>query len=141
MAPVNYARIGAEQRRRTIIRTMSTHVNDLVVERIMRDEGVSRDVAERRFKGMLQFLDIAAGATASVAPSKPIDTAWHAFILHTAAYTNYCHERFGFFIHHEPAPAGAPSRDDDYLRARRLARERFGDDLDPEIWPSADSRT
>lgn len=35
-------------------------------------------------------------------PSYEIDEAWHAHILHTREYTKFCHELFGFYLHHDP---------------------------------------
>lgn len=31
-----------------------------------------------------------------------IDEMWHQFILFTKEYANFCHEKFGYFIHHAP---------------------------------------
>jgi hypothetical protein len=39
-----------------------------------------------------------------------IDLMWHTFLLFTEDYANFCHEHFGFFVHHYPRP-----------RAERLA--------------------
>lgn len=36
-------------------------------------------------------------------PSRVVDTAWHAFILHTAAYQQWCQLAFGRLLHHTPA--------------------------------------
>src|SRR5690348_3656257 len=40
-------------------------------------------------------------------PSRIIDDAWHAFILDTRAYEEFCGRAFGRFLHH--APAEGPS--------------------------------
>lgn len=106
--------------------------NPSVVHRVAKEEGISEEAAERYFEGTLQFLKVASIAGAPVSPSLPIDAAWHAFILHTRDYAEYCQERFGRFIHHQPT-VGVSNRDN-YLRARAIAEERF-DNLDPTIWP------
>jgi hypothetical protein len=36
-------------------------------------------------------------------PSKVVDIMWHAFILDTRKYTNFCKEAFGGYFHHVPA--------------------------------------
>lgn len=107
---------------------------DSIVDRIIGEEGISYEEAERRFMGMLQFLKVASVANAPVSPSKAIDSAWHAFILHTRDYTAYCEEQFGRFIHHQPTSAEV-SNQENYVLARTLAEELFGS-LDEAVWPS-----
>ena len=36
------------------------------------------------------------------APSRLVDIAWHAFILYTMDYANFCQVNFGRFLHHIP---------------------------------------
>ena len=38
-------------------------------------------------------------------PSKVVDAMWHAFILHTRAYQEWCDLALGRFLHHTPAEA------------------------------------
>lgn len=38
-------------------------------------------------------------------PSQAVDMAWHEFILFTKAYQQFCHQAFGYFLHHTPAEA------------------------------------
>lgn len=35
-------------------------------------------------------------------PTKEVDEAWHAFILHTKDYSEWCSTQIGRFIHHVP---------------------------------------
>jgi len=101
--------------------------------RVATEERVDAETADRYVDAMLQFLDVCTRAERPLRPSPAIDAAWHAFILHTRAYADYCEERFGRFIHHQPTAAG----DGDplaYARARSLAAERFGA-LDQLAWP------
>lgn len=59
-----------------------------------------------------------------------IDEMWHAFVLHTEPYADYCRSRFGFFIHHRPTSQREKERHarqrvrDPAGFARRLERER-----------------
>ncbi len=107
--------------------------NPSVVRRVAKENDISEEEAERWFKGALQFLEIASVAGSPISPSLTIDEAWHAFILHTRDYAEYCQEQFGRFIHHQPTPAEVSNRDN-YLLARTIAEERFGD-LDETVWP------
>lgn len=38
-------------------------------------------------------------------PSQVVDDAWHAFILFTRGYQQFCRRAFGRFLHHTPAEA------------------------------------
>ena len=40
-------------------------------------------------------------------PSQIVDDAWHAFIIDTRAYAQFCRNAFGRFLHHTPAEAMA----------------------------------
>ena len=106
---------------------------DGIIDRIVEEEGISHEEAERRFMGMLQFLKVASVANAPVSPSKAIDSAWHAFILFTIDYAAYCKEHLDRFVHHQPTSAEVNNRDN-YVRARTLAEELFGS-LDESVWP------
>ena len=46
-------------------------------------------------------------------PSKAVDVAWHAFILHTREYKTFCKKAFGRFLHHTPISASTNSQDVD----------------------------
>jgi len=50
-------------------------------------------------------------------PSKVVDAAWHAFILHTRAYEAWCSAAFGRTLHHTPAEVlGRDPKRNDGLR-------------------------
>lgn len=66
-----------------------------------------------------------------LAPSKPVDAAWHAFLLHTRDYEAYCLERFGRLVHHEPAERADRKA---YARAYQRRRERYGTPA-ADVWP------
>lgn len=73
--------------------------------------------AEERFARLDGFLASAADRTSR--PDVLVDHAWHAFLLYTREYREYCDRRFGVFIDHTPdqgssslgssCSAGAPS--------------------------------
>jgi hypothetical protein len=44
-------------------------------------------------------------------PSKVVDEAWHAFILHSREYTQFCDRAFGRYLHHAPDSAMKTSMD------------------------------
>jgi len=75
----------------------------LVEADIARKLGVTLTTGQRYFQEMLDYLHrSAASEIAPPPPSDEVDLAWHTFILHTRAYTDYCNEVFGGYVHHEP---------------------------------------
>jgi hypothetical protein len=102
-----------------------------VVERIKRENHVRRKTAERWLLEALRFLDACAESPEPISPSKKVDAAWHAFILHTRQYTDWCEKRYGQYIHHVPSGKPDPRS---YVRAYRLLTTRHGR-LSPRVWP------
>jgi hypothetical protein len=116
-------------RRRGGDRSPPAYSNEAVIQRIQEDAGVDRDTARSWFNEMLVFLDLVADSKDFISPPRPVDAAWHAFILHTRDYESYCRERFGRVIHHEPTGKADPHA---YRRAYdRRARQG---EPDPAIW-------
>jgi hypothetical protein len=118
-----------------------------VAARVARDEHVAMDTAAVWVEELLRFLALGAqlarvGSTYDLVPSPPVDAAWHAFILHTRAYTEFCERNFGEYAHHDPAPpadADGGGRDPrgaaNYLLTRMLMQRHFGP-LDDHLWPT-----
>lgn len=120
-------------------------VAEAVVARIVEDEGVSPGEARTWFKELLRFLDLGeehgrhGGERRRLVPSKPVDAAWHAFILHTRAYTEHCLTHYGTYVHHTPFPAHLPASEQagvcfDHRLTQVLMQRRHGP-LDPTLWP------
>lgn len=65
-------------------------------------------------------------------PSQVVDDAWHAFILFTRGYQQFCRRAFGRFLHHTPTEAmSSPTLAGEGIkRAWRLACARDG--IDPK---------
>lgn len=79
---------------------------------------LSHKDAELVERGLRQFFLACVRSRSFVAmPSKAVDTLWHAFILHTRAYEDWCQLALGKFLHHTPAEAlGANAQRNDGLR-------------------------
>jgi hypothetical protein len=80
--------------------------NDAVVKRISKDNGCSYDEAYGIFEDTKRFLYLCGTKSGGLAPSYKIDSGWHAFILHTKDYLDFCTSYFGKFIHHYPNGEG-----------------------------------
>jgi hypothetical protein len=66
------------------------------------DMGVDVQLAGTHVHDMVAFLDRYWRTGVSETPSAAVDLAWHHFILHTRAYTQFCLSRYGTYLHHEP---------------------------------------
>ena len=96
--------------------------NQDVVDRFRAQFKTSEEDALEAFNETKRWLWFAANARVDeVSVDRSIliiDEMWHAFISFTAAYTEYCLETFGSYLHHRPVTRA--ERDD--------ARRRFADD-------------
>ena len=75
--------------------------------------------AELVLRGLRQFFmaHLRSGRKFVGMPSKVVDSAWHAYILHTQGYALWCERAFGRMLHHTPAEAmGNSTRRNDGLR-------------------------
>jgi hypothetical protein len=111
-----------------------------LVRRIVADEHLDADFAERVVDQALAFLGTCARPhTRALAPSEPVDPGWHAFILHTREYGEFCQGIAGRFLHHVPTEAGDAGAHGEAARAT-LARtvaaiEAAGFVVDYDLWP------
>nr|WP_206303054.1 hypothetical protein [Streptomyces sp. S10(2018)] len=99
---------------------------------------ISPDLAARIMDQALAFLGACAAERRPLRPSGMVDVGWHAFILHTADYAEFCERIAGRFIHHEPDVSGQPPRDGTSLPATVQAIKAAGYEVDPQLW--ADGR-
>jgi hypothetical protein len=81
---------------------------DRLAARIVADHRFERRHAERIVDQTLAFLRACAdNPGTTISPSPMVDVGWHAFILHTREYAEFCDRVAGRFIHHEPLGADA----------------------------------
>lgn len=75
-----------------------------LVRRIVKDESMSEELAERVLDQSIGYLKLAAKEPGQhYSPSPLVDIGWHTFILYTREYGKFCRELTGGkFIHHEP---------------------------------------
>lgn len=79
-------------------------LRERLVNRIMKDEDMPRELAERVLDQTVGYLRLAAfQPDGHFSPSALVDIGWHTFILYTREYRVFCGELTGGgFIHHEP---------------------------------------
>ncbi|NKZ03022.1 hypothetical protein HGB48_04545 [Actinomadura latina] len=117
---------------RTLI---STDLFGRLVARIVHERHVGTDEAERVLTQALAFLTACAlNPGAGLAPSKAVDVGWHAFVLYTSEYAEFCHRVAGRFIHHTPDDRGDIRTGRAGIRATVAAMEQAGLTVDPVLW-------
>lgn len=124
--------------------TRERHIREGALPRFLRDKVLKAypHLSNRDFdlieRGMRQFFLACARSKGQFVsmPSKAVDTLWHEFILHTKAYSYWCNQSLGCFLHHTPAAAlGTKAKNNDGLR-----RAWFWACKDEAINPKAPSR-
>lgn len=106
-----------------------------LVERIMCDERMEEDLAERVMDQALAFLATSAASDEQLAPSPTVDIGWHTFLLYTREYSEFCDRVAGRFLHHVPADAEAPALSAVELNERTVeAIQDAGYRLDAPLW-------
>ncbi|WP_254707058.1 glycine-rich domain-containing protein [Streptomyces lunaelactis] len=101
------------------------------------EEDMDRSRAERVMDQALAFIDMAGHRTdVPLSPSRKVDPGWHAFILHSHEYADFCHRRFGAFLHHNPLK-GQRLRDGVAIKRTVRAIEEMGYVVDHELWGTA----
>ncbi len=94
----------------------------------------SIEFTKKVFIEYFRFLEL-RNKNEKLSPSDPIDKFWHTHILDTKSYQNFCIEKFGKVIHHNPFDSF-----DQNARTIRLSntinqyKQTFGSMLYPEIW-------
>ena len=108
------------------------HLWQRLVDRVVADEGIDQALAERVMNEALGFLRLCAEDPAGrYVPSTAVDPGWHAFILHTREYAEFCQRTAGRFLHHAPFDADADAAD---TRRTVDAMRRHGLAVDAALW-------
>jgi hypothetical protein len=71
--------------------------------------------------------------TQVIVPGKAVDEIWHDHILHTFAYTNFCNQFFGCYLHHDPQDLSSDTKLDP-SDTYKLYEETFGRQPDMNFW-------
>ncbi|QXJ20776.1 hypothetical protein AGRA3207_001546 [Actinomadura graeca] len=121
---------------------LSRETFDLLVEDLRRGHHVTRGYAERMLGQALVFLkaqaNIARARAAGrpwvrIVPTVPVDPAWHAFMLRSQPYADFCAEHAGAFLHHVPFQDEAVLSGD-ALEATIPELQKTGYMVDLEFW-------
>ncbi|MGI5143717.1 glycine-rich domain-containing protein [Streptomyces sp. CA-106110] len=101
---------------------------------------VTEEKADRGVGQMLAFLAACDYSDRPLSPSPLVDDFWHAFLLHTKAYREFCETNFGRFVDHQPGYLDPEEHGGGKaLRARTVDSITLaGYEIDMEFWPELD---
>jgi hypothetical protein len=103
--------------------------------RVLTDDGHDVDTAERIVEQALAFLlTCARYPDGHLSPSATVDAGWHAFVLHTADYAEFCDRIAGRFIHHRPNGPGEAASEQQAIGVTIAAMRDAGLPVDPDLW-------
>lgn len=106
-----------------------------LVRRIIKDEGIQRALAERIMNQALAFLLLCAREPdGKFSPSPLVDIGWHAFILYTKPYGDFCDKVGGRFIHHAPSDVDGVDYGTDNVARTVVALRTHGFIVDEPLW-------
>lgn len=115
--------------------TITAELFGRLAYRVQEDEHTDPDTAARIVGQALEFLRACAlNPDARLTPSKAVDAGWHAFILHTADYAEFCDRIAGRFIHHRPAAPGEHDGGPEAIGETIAAMRAAGLTVDPDLW-------
>ncbi|MFE4250618.1 glycine-rich domain-containing protein [Streptomyces sp. NPDC056910] len=95
------------------------------------------ELAERITEQGFAYLYTAARTEVLLSPSPLVDLAWHAMILHTREYADWCDTYAGHFVHHVPEDRAVDRAEAAKVRNRTVqAIIGQGFALDDALWPA-----
>lgn len=108
---------------------MSGYQLPILLNKMQAELGITRKEAEVLFEDVKRFLALCSTTTQPLAPTHALDQGWHAFILFTKDYAEFCKTYCGGrFIHHVPEDSFAAVKDYESVpRTRKLAALIFGE--------------
>jgi hypothetical protein len=111
-----------------------------LVGRIVKDNDIPEALAVRILDQAITFLHLcAADPYSAYAPSPMVDMGWHAFILYTREYAEFCQQIAGRFLHH--SPTDEPGRGNNSGGVPRTVRALWdhGLPVDEDLWISSET--
>jgi hypothetical protein len=106
-----------------------------LAHRVMADASHDQDTAERIIEQALIFLVACARhPDGRLSPSETVDAGWHAFILHTADYAEFCDRIAGRFIHHRPSDPGEAASEQQAIGVTIAAMRDTDLPVDSDLW-------
>lgn len=115
----------------TLFDRMMDYDHSGLKERMNVKYGWAPGFTEELFDEMKKFLYLCATNDGAMAPPEDIDEIWHNFILFTGDYADYCRNKVGIFLHHQPLTVAQRGKSDGSMISNTIiaAHAAFGDNL------------
>lgn len=84
--------------------TLDHHLRERLTTYITKTSDLDHAGASHSIDAAVAFLQQCAATSGEHTPTPAADIGWHAFILHTREYADYC-QNLGVFVHHTPSGA------------------------------------
>jgi hypothetical protein len=123
----------------TRVAALQGEVLERVIWRLVDRDGYGNEMACKLREEFLRFASLTFITDGPISPSPSVDDFWHAFILHTKDYEEFCQRHFGHYLHHEPKDHRLPRDDRDRtpgIRTKALIEAAYPE-YDREIWATA----
>jgi hypothetical protein len=110
-----------------------------LTKRIVSDHpDIDAAMAARIMEQTLGFLQLCAISNhGGHSPSDMVDIGWHAFILYTSEYAEFCQRVAGRFIHHSPSDEEGVNYGTGNIARTVDAMHALNIHVDKELWPNA----
>ena len=126
---------------------MATPINQEVLDRLQEKTGFSSEKIAALATELKRYFILSAIAGKKSVPmfSTDVDELWHAFILFTKEYADFCKQTCGYFVHHAPTiKEEKTTRTPESNKAARQAfielyKTHFGTEPDASIWFNQDA--
>lgn len=132
--------LGSEDIAAMIARAMQFPI-DTVLSRYMKEHQVSAQTALLHERELKRFLVCGAVFDNPIGMRGEVDHLWHAFVLFTRDYRQFCQDVCGTFIDHVPLVEDVPStqgKDAGYVYFHAAYRTLFGQVPPTPPWPPLD---
>jgi uncharacterized protein (TIGR04222 family) len=111
--------------------------------RLARENGWTKEYAERVVREYKKFAFLALAAGHPVTPSEQVDQAWHLHLTYTRSYWERFCQLLGRPLHHHPTQGGADENRkhvEQYRQTLASYRTVFGEEPPADVWPPASVR-
>lgn len=101
---------------RAVFSSLSDYRCEAAIRHYQKETNATKERAEEVFIECLKYLSIAAVSQGkNPAPSDALDVMWHAFIIQTREYAEFCDTHIGRFLHHGTTVGPRPDAYDNTL--------------------------
>ena len=108
--------------------------NPLLLDKISDNPSVPDGVnSSRLLLEAIRFIYLCSESERTLTPSRLVDEAWHQFILFTRSYAEFCAQKLGRFVHHQPSNEPDNERLQ-YEETLQLYQRLYGR-IEEEYWP------